>query len=39
VTSPCEWLYSTFLKCVERGWYDLSWGQGDMQHIKKLDFE
>lgn len=26
VNNPKDWNWSTFHKCVERGWYDLEWG-------------
>ncbi|MDZ7831070.1 MAG: transposase [Desulfobacterales bacterium] len=39
VSRPWDWPWSSFARCVERGWYDASWGCVEPAGIRGLDFE
>ena len=39
VACPREWPWSSFGRCVERGWYESSWGNTEPVGIAGLDFE
>jgi len=39
VTHPSEWPYSSFHRCVEKGWYAIDWGRTDMPDLKEMEFE
>jgi putative transposase len=39
VISPGDWPYSSFGRCVNKGWYDENWGKGEPENIKGMDFE
>lgn len=39
VKSPGEWPYSSFRRSVKKGWYEESWGKGEPENIKGMDFE
>ena len=39
VTCPREWPWSSFGRCVTRGWYQSSWGNTESIGIAGLDFE
>ena len=36
---PAEWPWSSFRRCVERGWYEPGWGRGEPAGIEGMDFE
>ena len=39
VKSPKNWPYSSFKRCVDKGWYDENWGKYTPEHIRGMDFE
>ena len=39
VNSPADWQYSSFRKCVDKGWYPEGWGATEPEIIKELDYE
>jgi len=39
VAKPEIWRYSSYLKWVERGEYQIGWGHTEIEGLKKLNFE
>jgi putative transposase len=39
VTKPEEYVHSSFLEYVRRGWYEIGWGHVEPENVSKLDFE
>jgi len=39
VRRPADWPWSSFARCVARGWYDAAWGKVEPDGIAGLDFE
>jgi putative transposase len=39
VSRPGDWPWSSFARCVARGWYDAAWGCVEPAGIAGLDFE
>jgi putative transposase len=39
VSRPGAWPWSSFARCVERGWYDAAWGSVEPEGIVGLDLE
>ena len=39
VNKPSLWKASSFLNCVEKGWYDKNWGQDISDTIKNMNLE
>ena len=38
-SSPEEWPYSSFRRCVRKGWYSPDWGATEPEHLKDIDYE
>ncbi len=36
---PIDWSWSSFRRCVERGWYEASWGGTEPEGIGGLNLE
>lgn len=39
VSRPADWPWSSFKRCVSKGWYDENWGSSEPETIAGLDFE
>ncbi len=39
VTSPCDWLYSSFQRCVADGLYDENWGEAITPEVLTMSLE
>ena len=39
VSRPCDWPYSSFARCVERGWYSPDWGAACPETIQCMNPE
>ena len=39
VQTPQEWPYSSFARCVEKGWYPANWGATEPENIKGINQE
>jgi putative transposase len=39
VSRPADWKFSSFAYAVAKGWYEVSWGAGEPESIRGLDWE
>ena len=39
VRSVAEWPYSSFARCVAKGWYAADWGKNELPNIQGMHFE
>lgn len=39
VTRVEDWPYSSFARCVEKGWYEANWGTSVPEHIHTMDLD